>query len=207
MLIRNTLASVFLSLSCTAFAADYATCLLEVLPGTQSGPAFTAGMQLCSQKHPDQYFTIKRGSGRGVFGPKSANACTADKAKSTSWQPAAYQIGRACACLYDEARGDWDMCQRYDLPAGIREQHASIKTPVEAIALETHYRRIYTAHPDADAIFERKDFKAWWVNDPKRAKVLSGGSTQQIIKLMSDFKADLASRGGTWGENDRVVPQ
>lgn len=203
MVVRNILTGFFLSaaISGTAFAADYASCLLETMPGTQSGPAFVAGMQLCSQKHPDQFFTIKRGSGRGILGPKSANACTAEKAKTTSWQPAAHQIKRACDCLYGDAQGEWDMCQRYDLPQEIRQQHPNLKTPSQTLALENHYRRIYAAHPDADEIFNRKDFQAWWLNDPSKAKVLSEGSTQAIIKLMSDFKEQY------WGAGDRAAPQ
>lgn len=189
-----------------AWAANYAACILDKMPGTQSGPAFIAGMQLCSQKHTDQFFTIKRGSGRGIFAFKSAAACTADRAKATSWQPAAHQISRACECLFGESRGDLDMCQRYDLPQEIRQQHSTIRTLAETIALENHYRRIYAAHPDADEIFNRKDFQAWWVNDAARAALLTNGSTSQIIKLMREFKDQLASRGGPWGEGDRLAP-
>lgn len=177
-----------LALAASPAWANYAQCLLESLPGTQNAPAFGAAMQMCGQKYPDRLFDIKRGEGRGLLGYKTANACTVDKGKATSWQPAAYQIKAACDCLYGESRGDWDMCQRYEIPPGVREQHTNSKTVKEQIALEHHYRRIYTAHPDADALFDRKDFQAWWVKDPAKAKIMSSGSTQQIIKLMSDFK-------------------
>lgn len=169
-------------------ASNYAECIIDTLPGTQSQAAFTAGMQLCAAKYPDRMFVIKRGAGRGILGFKSANACTADKAKSTSWQPAAWQIRLACECLYGDPAYELDMCQRYSLPSGIRDQHSNITTVAGQIELEHHYRRIYTSHPDADQLFNRRDFQEWWLSDPARVKVMERGSTKQIIELMNEFK-------------------
>lgn len=205
------LRSIFLGLiiststSYASAAANYAACLLDTLPGTQSQAAFLAGMQMCADKHRDRFFTIKRGEGRGLFSYKSPNACTAEKAKTTAWQPAAHQIRVACECLYGESFGEWDMCQRYALPAGIREQH-NPKTVAAQLQLEHHYRRIYEQHPDADDIFNRRDFQAWWLNDPARTKILTNGNTNQIINLISAFKNDLAARSMPWGAGDIPAP-
>lgn len=183
-----------LFLSGTATASNYAGCLLEVLPGTQNQPAFGAAMRLCADRYPDRWFTIQRGSGRGLFSFKSPASCTIDKGKSTSWHLAANQIRIACDCLYSESRGEWDMCQRYTLPQNIWEQHPDAKTVAQQLAIEHHYRRIYSAHPDADFLFSRSDFQAWWLGEPNRSKVMTSGTTQQIIKLMTDFKQEAASR-------------
>lgn len=40
----------------------------------------------------------------------------------------------------------------------------------------------------ADALFANRSFQSWWLNDSAKAKILSEGTTKQIIKLMSDFK-------------------
>lgn len=207
MYLRSAYVGLFLSaLACGASAAsNYASCLLETLPGTQSRASFNASIQLCAEQHRDQFFTLKRGFGRGALAYRSANACTSEKAKTTLFQPAAQHIRMACDCLYSEPRGEWDMCQRYQLPDGVREQHGTSKTIAEQIELEHHYRRIYALHPDADEIFARRDFQAWWAGDPAKVQVLTNGSTQEVIKLIAAFKADLAARPGPWGEADTPI--
>lgn len=85
-----------------AYAANYATCILDKMPGTQNGAAHAAVIQTCIQEHPAGYSGVAKGSGRGLFGFKNGNACTIDKAKQTSFQPAATMIAVACRCLYDE---------------------------------------------------------------------------------------------------------
>lgn len=183
--------------------ANYAQCLIENLASSQSGAVHAAAVTLCTAKFPDGFYTIERGSGRGILGFKSPEACTIASAKNTSWQPSAGLIRNACNCLYSAPTGAVSMCARYQLRQDILVQHPGFTTDAQLLALEHHYRRIYTAHPDADEIFNRKDFQAWWVNDPARAKVLTSGDTGQIIKLMSDFKAHLASNSGPWGVEDR----
>jgi hypothetical protein len=61
-----------------ASAADYATCLLDKLPGVKNAPAHAAALNLCAQQHPDKFFEVRRGSGRGLLGPKSPEQCTLD---------------------------------------------------------------------------------------------------------------------------------
>lgn len=47
-------------------AADYATCLLDKLPGVKNAPAHAAALNLCAQQHPDKFFEVRRGSGSGL---------------------------------------------------------------------------------------------------------------------------------------------
>lgn len=47
-------------------AADYATCLLDKLPGVKNAPAHAAALNLCAQQHPDKFFEVRCGSGRGL---------------------------------------------------------------------------------------------------------------------------------------------
>ncbi|XJC76764.1 hypothetical protein ACHFCA_10560 [Delftia tsuruhatensis] len=49
-----------------ALAADYATCLLDKLPGVKNAPAHAAALNLCAQQHPDRFFEVRRGSGSGL---------------------------------------------------------------------------------------------------------------------------------------------
>ncbi|RZS35813.1 hypothetical protein EV687_0892 [Corticibacter populi] len=74
------------------------------MPGTTNAQGFGAGLRLCQQAHPDGYFVIERGSGKGLFGPKSGDACTVAKSRGTTWAPAAAAINQACQCLYSDGR-------------------------------------------------------------------------------------------------------
>lgn len=185
----STVLALVIGPTTACFAADYATCLLGKLPGVKNAPAHAAALNLCAQQHPDKFFDVRRGSGRGLLGPKSPEQCTLDKARDTSWQPAAGMIMRACGCLYSPSAGPTDMCERYPLSAEIRAQHPLVKTDAELLKLETHYRKIYTAHPDADALYQRKDFWAWVTQSKTREDSLIKGSTESIIRVMSEFKA------------------
>lgn len=186
---RLQILTISLLLAGNASAADYATCLLDKLPGVKNAPAHAAALNLCAQQHPDKFFEVRRGSGRGLLGPKSSEQCTLDKARDTAWQPAAGMIMRACGCLYSPSAGPTDMCERYPLSAEIRAQHPAVKTDADLLKLETHYRKIYTAHPDADSLYQRKDFWAWVTQSKAREDSLIKGSTESIIRVMSEFKA------------------
>lgn len=186
---RTAVALLLATIGSSALAADYATCLLDKLPGAKNAPAHAAALNLCAQQHPDKFFEIRRGSGRGLLGPKSPEQCTLDKARDTSWQPAAGMIMRACGCLYSPSAGPTDMCERYPLSAEIRAQHPAVKTDADLLKLETHYRRIYTAHPDADALFARKDFWAWVTQDKAREQALTKGSSADVVRVLGEFKS------------------
>lgn len=186
---RLMVAAALAALGSPALAADYATCLLDNLPGVKNGPAHAAALNLCGSKYPDRFFDVRRGSGRGLLGPKSPEQCTLDKARDTSWQPAAGMIMRACGCLYTQSAGPTDMCERYPLSAEIRAQHPAVKTDADLLKLETHYRKIYAAHPDADALFARKDFWAWVTQDKGREQTLTKGSTADVVRVLGEFKS------------------
>lgn len=203
---RTLIVTAFVTLSNPACAADYATCLLDNLPGVKNGPAHAAALNLCGSKYPDRFFDVRRGSGRGLLGPKSPEQCTLDKARDTSWQPAAGMIMRACGCLYTPSAGPTDMCERYPLSAEIRAQHPLVKTDAELLKLETHYRKIYAAHPDADALFARKDFWAWVTQDKGRENAIIKGSTDTVIRTMSDFKSRPSPRTMTYEEAYGLPP-
>lgn len=174
-----------------AFASNYAQCLIENLAESKSGAVHTAAMSLCGATHPDGFFTIRRGAGRGLLGYKSAESCTVEKARNASWQPSAAMIRKSCDCLYGQPVADSQMCARYSLPAGVLEQHPDATTEAKRIALEHHYRRIYAAHPDADALFVSADFLRWAGAAPQRQAALQSGKTGDIIALFTNYKAQL----------------
>ena len=84
-----------------AFAANFATCVLDKMPGTQNDVAAVAIYQVCRAKH-GSIETVAQGSGRGIFSPDSGAECTAKKAGDTRSNRAAFLIGAACRKLYDE---------------------------------------------------------------------------------------------------------
>lgn len=59
---------------------------------------------------------------------------------------------------------------------------------------ELHYATIFDAHPDAEDAAESSEFSAWKAEqqDDVRAeieRVLECGTTEQVVKVFSDFKA------------------
>lgn len=104
---RHTIAALLLLTTPPAFAANYATCILDKMPGVANDVAAHSVYQLCLQEHPDGLAAVPQGSGRGFFGYESGAECTAKKAGDTRSQQAAYMISGACRKLYDEWV-DWD---------------------------------------------------------------------------------------------------
>jgi len=98
---RLMLATLALAAS-PAFAANFATCLLDKLPGTQNDVAASAVYQVCTSEHPGGINAVAQGSGRGMFSFKSGAECTAKKAGETRSNQAAAMVGAACRRLYDE---------------------------------------------------------------------------------------------------------
>lgn len=84
------------------FAANYATCILDKMPGVANEVAANAVRQVCMADHPDGMHGVSQGSGRGFFGFKSGAECVIKKAGETRSQSAAATIGAACRKLYDE---------------------------------------------------------------------------------------------------------
>lgn len=52
-----------------------------------------------------------------------------------------------------------------------------------------HFRRIYSAHPDAKAIVGSDDFMAWVAKDENRGRIFNNGTTDEIIRLLWEYKA------------------
>lgn len=96
-----------------AWAANYATCILDKMPGTQNGAVYAAVFQTCGQEHPSRYSGVEKGSGRGIFGFSDGNACILKKAASTPYQPSAAAISVACRCLYDKPQVSGQTCANY----------------------------------------------------------------------------------------------
>jgi len=89
-----------------AWASNYATCILDKMPGTQNDVAASAVHQVCIGEHAGGMDAVAQGSGRGLFGFGSGAECTAKKAGETRSNRAAVMIGVACRRLYDESEID-----------------------------------------------------------------------------------------------------
>lgn len=60
-------------------------------------------------------------------------------------------------------------------------------------AVSAHQQAIYSAHPDADEVYESSQFKAWVDNQPSYARAaieytLANGTAQQVAEVFSTFK-------------------
>ncbi len=55
-------------------------------------------------------------------------------------------------------------------------------------ATDAHYKAIYKAHPDADAVANSAQFQHWLTMYPAYRTVMESGSTQQIIEMFTAFK-------------------
>lgn len=99
---RIIAAHLMLLASAPVFAGNFATCLLDELPGTQNDNTAGAAYQVCSAKYPEKYNGVEQGSGRGLLGYDSGAECAVDKAKDTRSQNAAGMIRVACNRLYDK---------------------------------------------------------------------------------------------------------
>ena len=91
-----------------AQAANFATCLLDKLPGVQNDVAAQAVFQVCSVQHPGAFDMIKQGSGRSLFSYSTGADCTIKKAGETRSNRAAGLIRVACRRLYDPPETDWE---------------------------------------------------------------------------------------------------
>lgn len=78
---------------------------------------------------------------------------------------------------------------------------APIKQREAQNAADAHSQAIYTAHPDADEVFESTEFKDWMGNQPSFARTaieqtLKAGTTQQVIEVFDAFKGATGKAGG-----------
>lgn len=84
-----------------AQAENFATCLLDELPGVQNNNSAGAAYQVCSGRYPERYTSVEQGSGRGLLGYESGAECALDKARDTRSNDAAGMIRVACNRLYN----------------------------------------------------------------------------------------------------------
>lgn len=92
----------FAVMATTAHAGNFATCILDKMPGSSNGATHAAVWRSCSNEFPGRFTGVEQGTGRGLFGFDDGNACTIKKAASTTYAMSANTIGVACRCLYDK---------------------------------------------------------------------------------------------------------
>jgi hypothetical protein len=90
-------------LASQAFAANYATCILDKAPGAVNDIAAQAVHQVCVKENPGGMQAVPQGSGRGFLAYNSGAECVVAKAKDTRSDQAAAMIGVSCRRLYDKS--------------------------------------------------------------------------------------------------------
>ncbi len=70
---------------------------------------------------------------------------------------------------------------------------------------QEHYRRIYDAHPDADSLASEAVFERWAAT-PEKQRVMTAGTTEQVIRLFSEYKSQRSSAGATKTAPPTVQP-
>lgn len=69
-----------------------------------------------------------------------------------------------------------------------------VKRQVAESAAETHFRTIYTKHPDTDSIVESAEYQQWLAAQPSLVRqtyetVLSKGTASQVVEMLDTYKA------------------
>lgn len=69
-----------------------------------------------------------------------------------------------------------------------------VKKQVAESAAETHFRTIYTKHPDTDSIVESTEYQQWLAAQPSLVRqtyetVLNKGTAAQVIEMLDTYKA------------------
>lgn len=100
--ITRAAAAVLGALAGQAFAANYATCILDKAPGAVNDIAAQAVHQVCLKENPGGIQAVPQGSGRGLMGYSSGAECVIKLARDTRSHQAAAMIGVSCRRLYDE---------------------------------------------------------------------------------------------------------
>lgn len=90
--------------SSNAVAGNYATCLLEKMPGLQNDAAAAGARVVCLDKYPGGFDVIPQGGGLGFLSYKSGAECLMKKAGDTRSNLAARAILIACKKLYDKPK-------------------------------------------------------------------------------------------------------
>lgn len=80
-------------------------------------------------------------------------------------------------------------------PKSAGEQMSSTSKP--SPEEDAHYHKIYAAHPDADSIVMAQSFVEWTADNSEWKRILESGSSDEVITLISAYKAHLYSRRPT----------
>lgn len=96
------LPALILVLSACSSEQNFAECIIQNMPGASSDQVRGLVYSECRANHPDMYYEIERGSGRGIIGYSNDRECTIALAKDTPNQAAVVNIRQACSCLYSE---------------------------------------------------------------------------------------------------------
>lgn len=99
-----------------SYAGNYATCILDKMPGTANASTQYAIQRACSMDYPNGYYEISRGDGLGFLSFGDENSCIIKKAKDTPHQTAAGSIAKACGCLYQRPKFDGEKCDYPPVP-------------------------------------------------------------------------------------------
>lgn len=95
--------SALLAFTSLAQAGNYATCLLDKLPGVENHGASVSAVRVCQNKYPGGLAGVEQGAGRGLFAAyESGDECTYDKAKNTRYTGAVRVMAEACMKLYNK---------------------------------------------------------------------------------------------------------
>ncbi len=96
---------ILLALPVTAFAGNFAECILDKVPGVQNDNAAAAAFQVCNTRYPERYRGVTQGEGRGLWGYDSGAECALAKSRDTLSSNGAGMIRMACNALYNEPVG------------------------------------------------------------------------------------------------------
>lgn len=184
-----------LAFSGLAQAGNYATCLLDKLPGVQNQAATSAAIRMCQTDHPGGMVKVPQGDSRGFFASfRSGSECTLEKSKDTRFVPATQLISSACHRLYDAPPKPIKPARLFD---DLKPKPSPARSATEeqnSRAQELHYARIYSAHPDASEVAGSQKFKSWIAGQPSHLRtayenVISSGTADQVIAMLNDFKS------------------
>ncbi|KTT33823.1 hypothetical protein SB18R_03305 [Pseudomonas oryzihabitans] len=101
----KSLLALLLVLPVSSFAGNFATCILDKVPGVKNDNAAGAAFQVCNAKYPDRYQGVTQGDGRGIWSYDSGAECALAKARDTLSSDGAGMIRVACNALYNEPVG------------------------------------------------------------------------------------------------------
>lgn len=98
----KTLIALLLIAPATCIAGNYATCLLDKMPGIENDAIAMATNKVCHDKYPGGFNNVPRGSGRGFFSYETGAECAAKVGAKTRSLTAGRLIFAACNALYEK---------------------------------------------------------------------------------------------------------